>query len=108
MKEYKYNKTAKVQIDNFSNVEVNLHTKTKEAYATDGFFYVSAHLDEKGMLWVNGNDISTNYLEIAIAKAFQELKEKVIGINGREYLTPYPNNEKKFTIRSIEQVEGAL
>lgn len=82
---------VKVRIEAIGDVTVLVNVSEKKALVSDGYelgFHGSGHIDKDGKLWSNTNDITTNYLEVAMVKAFQHLGVKVNDIH------PHPINRK--------------
>lgn len=66
-----------IRVVNFCEILVSVNVKKKEAFAEDldiePPFWGSGHVGEDGKLWTSTNDITTNYLEVAMVKAMQHL-----------------------------------
>ena len=86
-------KEAKVEVKNFTEITVTVK-KDNSVYATDGCFSSSGVIGHDNNLVAVGDDITTNYLEVAMALVLRELGLKVNPIK------PYPLN-RKFEVKSI-------
>jgi len=75
---------VKVRIEAIGDIIVLVSESEKKAFAHDGYelgFNGNGHVDENGKLWAITNDITTNYLEVAMVKAFQHLGVKANDIH---------------------------
>jgi len=78
----------KAYIEAFGKVEITINREEKRAYANDGCFQCWGVIGDDGKLYSNSNDITTNYLEVAIVKALQHEGFEV------EDIKPYPLNRE--------------
>jgi len=99
-------KAVIITIGGFTLVDVTVNTDEKTAYAKEcsdeGIFIgFSGHgvLSEKGELTAITNDITTNYLEVAMVKAMQHLGLKANDVQ------PSPIN-RKFEIIDVREAEN--
>ena len=73
-----YNKIAIVEIKGISNAKVMVDTKERRAFSDDGLFQCWSIVNAKGEVISNGNDITTNYLEVANIRALEYFGLRVI------------------------------
>jgi len=81
-----------IRVVNFCEIEVSVDIKNKKAYAEDLSEFSRFHgwgvVGEDKKLYTNTDDVTTNYLEVAMVKAMQHLGIEV------EDIIPSPLDRK--------------
>ena len=81
-------RVMKAYIEAFGEVEITINREEKSAYANGYGFQCWASIGDDRKLYSNSNDITTNYLKVAIVKALQNEGFEV------EDIKPYPMNRE--------------
>ena len=97
-------KEVLIRIHGFDEVKVIVDTVLKKAYAKDSFFAGSAVIGYDKKIVAITDDITTNYLDVAMAMAMRKVGLKVKA----EKPTPrnlFEGKTRRFTIISVKDAE---